>query len=216
MLSKTLLLAGTIALASALPAPAPSPAESETVKVEASGAITADLITKIAPSTASCSGAAFPDECADAATAAKSISASFEKYKITEPGTQAALISLMLYESGNFVYNKNHYPGVPGQGTKNMQSPAFNLLYAKSLFPDKAAAAEAQGPEAVLALVSGNDETFGSAAWFLTSQCTPAIAEGLASATSAGWSAYLTQCVGTTDTPDRDTIWTAAKGALGV
>ncbi|PSN59569.1 hypothetical protein BS50DRAFT_640916 [Corynespora cassiicola Philippines] len=174
--------------------------------------LTADTITSISPSTASCAGADFPDECHDAATAAPAITKSFEKYGVQSKGEQAALIAIMLFESGDFKYNKNHFPGVPGQGTKNMQSPAFNQMYAKSLFPEKAA--QAQSPEAVLDLVSGPDETFGSAAWFLTSQCTPAVRDGLASGTIDGWHTYLTTCVGTTAAAERDVSWNAAIAAL--
>lgn len=98
-----------------------------------------------------------------------------------------------------------------------MQSPAFNLQYAKSLFDAATvSAAEAQGPVAVLDLVSKDDESFGSGAWFLSTVCTPAVREGLASGSTQGWVAYLTQCVGTTDTEARDVVWIATKNAMGL
>jgi hypothetical protein len=178
--------------------PEPAPAD----PAPAAGGITADMLTKIAPATASCAGADFADECADAATAATAISNSFTKYKITEVGEQAALVSIMLFESGNFKYNKNHFPGVVGQGTRNMQSPAFNEMYAKAI--------------GVTDPMADNDSSFGSAAWFVTSQCSPEVRTGLAAGTQAGYEAYLTQCVGTTSTPERIAGWTAAIGAMKV
>lgn len=178
--------------------------------------LSASQIQAIAPATASCDGADFPSECADANAAAGAIAASFSKYSITSKGEQAALLALMLYESGNFKYNIHHFPSPnPGQGTRNMQSYNYNLQYAKSLFDaQKVAAAEAQGPDAVLQLVLGDNESFGSAAWFLSSQCSAEIRQGLASGSAEGWTAYLTQCVGTTDTADRDTVWKAALQAM--
>ncbi|KAF2252793.1 hypothetical protein BU26DRAFT_209565 [Trematosphaeria pertusa] len=182
----------------------------------ATTSLTADTLIAIDPKTASCDGATFPAECADASRAAASISKSFEKYSIASPGEQAALIALMLYESGSFKYNKNHYPepGRPGQGTRNMQMPQFNIDYAASLF-GSAAVQSAGSLDGVLELVSKDEESFGSAAWFLSTKCSADVRTGLADATPEGWAAYLTQCIGTTDTPDRDTIWKAAVQALG-
>lgn len=212
MVLKTALLGCAIAVAAAA-APLPE------CKREGSGNLTAANIIAIDSKTASCDGSGqYASECADATRAAPAICASFSKYQITTPGEQAALIALMLYETGGFKYSIHHFPGPnPGQGTRNMQSGAFNLKYASSLLDaatvDKA---NASGPDAVLALVNSDDEkSFGSAAWFLTSQCSADIRSGLAAATPAGWSAYLTQCVGTTDTSDRDELWKAAVKVLG-
>ncbi|KAF2270548.1 hypothetical protein CC78DRAFT_528302 [Lojkania enalia] len=177
-------------------------------------ALTAEDIKAIEPVTESCAGRGgdFTKECRTAAQAAGPISHSFSKYRINSVGEQAALVALMLFESGSFTYDKNHFPapGRPGQGTRNMQSPEFNFEYAKDLYGEETAlAANATGPEAVLKLVNGNDaDSFGSAAWFLSTQCKDPIKQGLASESQAGWSAYLTECIGTTDVPERDTIWT--------
>lgn len=125
----------------------------------------------------------------------------------------------MLYESGSFKYNINHYPGVPGQGTRNMQSPAFNLKYAQWLAANmtdsgismqQVQKAEQEGPVQVLALVNGGRWSFASAAWFLVTQCNEEISHGLAASTKEGWEAYLTECVGTTVTEDRTAIWKKA------
>lgn len=89
-----------------------------------------------------------------------------------------------------------------------MQSPDYNLEYAQSLFdPVVVSSAQAQGPDAVLQLVSGDGESFGSAAWFLDSQCSDAVKQGLTAGTAEGWKAYLVDCVQTTDTEDRDAGW---------
>ncbi|KAF2204171.1 hypothetical protein GQ43DRAFT_196852 [Delitschia confertaspora ATCC 74209] len=178
-------------------------------------ALSASAITTVSPSTSTCSGAPFPEECATASQAAGPISRSFTKYQITSSGEQAALLALMLYESGDFKYSKNHFPGVPGQGTRNMQSPAFNLKYAESLYPaEEVEEAQAQGPEAVLELVNDDEKGFASAAWFLSTQCTDEIRQGLASKSAEGWTAYLTQCIGTTDNAERDAYWKKAVQAL--
>jgi hypothetical protein len=215
-------LASMLALsASALPAPIPDCDDDDS----APGALTAEQIIKIDPKTATCDGTGeFAAECADAARAAPAISASFEKYGIETPGEQAALIAIMLFESGSFKYNKNHFSPTgprPGQGTRNMQMLPFNLKYAKDVLPaDVAAKAEAEGGDAVTAALNEDDAiSFGSAAWFLTKaqpdKCTQQIRDGLAAATKAGWDAYLTECVGTTADPERDVSWKAAVEVLG-
>lgn len=183
----------------------------------------ADLI-KIAPSTASCDGAPAnaPGECRTAAQAAPYIGISFTNFGITSFNTQAALVALMLYESGSFKYAKNHFPGVPGQGTRNMQSPAFNLKYAQwlsttckdcGLTTQMVEEAKAKGPEAVLELVNSDEWSFGSAAWFLTTQCAPNVRPALAKGDETGWEAYM-GCIGTSVTDDRMKIWKSAI-ALG-
>jgi hypothetical protein len=123
----------------------------------------------------------------------------------------------MLFESGNFKYNRNHFPapGRPGQGTRNMQMPAYNLKYARWLADncanchiseEQVDAAEKAGPDDVLALVNGLQWSFGSAAWFLKTQCDPKILEGLADASEASWTAYI-GCIGTEVTDDRKEGW---------
>ncbi|ORY05681.1 hypothetical protein BCR34DRAFT_43475 [Clohesyomyces aquaticus] len=201
LFKSTVLIAGTIALASAAPV--------------ARASITAATIEAITPATASCVGAPFPQECRDATQAAGPIASSFQKYGISTAGEQAALLALMLYETDGFKYNKNHTPGIPGQGTRNMQSPALNLKYASSLF-DAATVqqASAAGPDAVYTLLAGDNESFGSAAWFLNTQCSPGIRQGLASGTAVGWSAFLSQCVYTPDSEGRNAVWSAAIKAV--
>ena len=207
-------------LLTTLARPTPTP---DTTTTSTCHTITPEQLTAIDPTTASCSGTGdFASECADATRAAPALTAAFQKYSIHDPATQAALIAIMLYESGSFKYNHNHFPapGRPGQGTRNMQMAPYNEKYATELFGAQAVAnAKATGTQAaeedrVLALVQGDAESFGSAAWLL-SGCEQGVKDGLATGSMDGWDKYLTQCVGTTHTADRDVAWAKAKEVLG-
>ncbi|KAK2879982.1 hypothetical protein FQN49_000675 [Arthroderma sp. PD_2] len=155
-------------------------------------------------------------QCRSASQAAEPLIHSFEKYKITSKPEMAAILSLIALESGEFKYQKNVFPGRPGQGTRNMQMPKFNALYAKSI----SELSGKLGPkftnvEAVLEiLLSKDDYDFGSAAWFLTTQCTPAVRTALQSGTEDGWSKYLTECIGTTVSEERKAYWTKAMESV--
>lgn len=84
----------------------------------------------------SCDGLGdFADECITAADATQPLIDSFAKYQITTPGEQAALLSWMAYESGDFKYVRNHFPapGRPGQGCRNMMMPEFVSEFASTL-----------------------------------------------------------------------------------
>ena len=99
-----------------------------------------------------------------------------------------------------------------------MQSPEFNMKYAQSIpaLKDKLAAA-GKDPKAVLALLTADGNLdFGSAAWFLTTQCSAAVRTALQAGTKAGWEFYLKDCVGTTVTPERAAYWEKAAKAFGV
>lgn len=122
MYIKSTLLASAFALCAFA---APLPADDCEDAAPATG-ITAEQLTQIAPATASCNGAPFPAECADATSVAAAINKSFETYKVTSKGEQAALVAYMLFESGNFKYNINHFPGRPGQGTRMMAMVSTN------------------------------------------------------------------------------------------
>lgn len=63
-----------------------------------------NLIT-IAPDTASCKGADYPDECRTAAVAAPNIAKSFEQFNLHSFGAQVAAVAIQLFESGDFKYN---------------------------------------------------------------------------------------------------------------
>ncbi|KAK2808742.1 hypothetical protein FQN50_004414 [Emmonsiellopsis sp. PD_5] len=157
-----------------------------------------------------------PNECRSASQAAPHIQSSFDRYGISSPAERAALVSLMVMESGGFVYARSHFPepGVRGKGTRNMQSPHYNTLYAHSIPSLSHPLSKLNPPDdvgATLDLLLSNDEyDFGSAAWFLTSQCTPEVRRGLQSGSREGWVGYLTGCVGTTVTEGREGYWRRA------
>lgn len=97
-----------------------------------------------------------------------------------------------------------------------MQSPAFNLKYAEwlssvcsncGISTVDIQKANAVGPAAVLDLVNELQWSFGSAAWFLKTQCDSSYAESLADGQQASFEGYLTGCVGTTVTSDRIEGW---------
>lgn len=81
-------------------------------------ALTEAQVLQIAPKSNTCDNPPAKGECATAKQAAKFTSQSFDTYHVTSKAEQAAIISLMALESGEFKYNKNHFPGVPGQGSK--------------------------------------------------------------------------------------------------
>lgn len=186
----------------------------------------AQLLT-IAPTSNTCDGAPYPDECETAATAAPFLIEAMRTYEITSPAEIAALLSLIAYESGEFKYAINHYPapGKPGQGTRNMEQATYNLKYALSVSALKSAAL-AVAPAStttglsddelneIRALVLPDKYSWASAAWFLTTQCA-GIRSQLQAGGQAGWEAYLS-CVGTTSTSDRLAYWTRAQTAFGL
>ncbi|OJJ97327.1 hypothetical protein ASPACDRAFT_62995 [Aspergillus aculeatus ATCC 16872] len=180
--------------------------------------ITSEQIQTIAPTSNTCANAPAAGECATSDTAASSISKSFQTYGVTNKAEQAAVIGLMAFESGDFKYNKNHFPGVAGQGTRNMQSSAFNAKYAASI-PALADSLKAVNgdPTGTLDLLRAVPEyDFGSGAWFLTTQCTASVRGQLQQGTQAGWEAFITGCVGTAANDDRKAYWSRAVEALGV
>ena len=82
--------------------------------------ITSAQILAISPNSSTCDNAPAEGECATAEQAAPYISESFTTYGIDNLAEQAALISLMAFESGDFKYNRNHFPGVAGQGSASL------------------------------------------------------------------------------------------------
>lgn len=213
MLIATLLQALTlVSIASAIPL----------VKKQATCISPNNLIT-IAPDTASCDGAPFPEECASASVAAPNIAQSFSLFNIDSFGTQAALVAIMLFESGDFKYKINHFPGVAGQGTRNMQSPAFNSKYADWIVANgqdasitqASVAAAANNPAALLDLINTDQWSFASAAWFVSTQCDASQIQALGDESQASFEAYLTGCVGTTVTEDRIAGWEKVIGLGG-
>ncbi|GKT42260.1 uncharacterized protein ColSpa_02441 [Colletotrichum spaethianum] len=189
-----------------------------------------DIIAAVAPKSVSCAGVTdFPDECATANHAAQYIPAAFQKYGIYRPGEIAGVLSLMAFETGDFRYSRNHFPapGRPGQGTRNMQMPSYNLMYALAIPELKDNATAIAGgvtdgstlsddkKNAILDLVLPDDYSWGSAAWFLSTQCDQGVRDGLADGTVKGFTLYM-ECIGTSGTEDRVEYWTRAKAAFNM
>lgn len=211
-------LALFLTTALALPAE-PTPTDCTMTQAQSSGAhpsgikLTPEGLLRIVPNAASCAGAPYPSECRTAEQAAPHIIASFDKYKITHPQVQAVLVSLMAYETDDFKYGINHYPGpgTPGQGTRNMQSPKYNFLYAKDLGLGVAPTAT---PQTLMASLTQDQYSWGSAAWFVTSQCPYKIRTDMWKGGQAAWETYLTSCVGTTANDQRLAYWKRATKEL--
>ncbi|RAL07776.1 uncharacterized protein BO97DRAFT_377894 [Aspergillus homomorphus CBS 101889] len=193
------------------------PAGVRTRESTAQTSISSEQIQTIAPTSNTCADAPAVGECATSDTAASSIAKSFQTYGVTNKAEQAAVIGLMAFESQDFKYNKNHFPGVAGQGTRNMQSPAFNAKYAASIpalaEPLKSASGDVTATLDLLRAVPEYD--FGSGAWFLTTQCSSTVRAQLQKGGQAGWEAFITGCVGTDANDERKAYWTRAVGALG-
>ena len=79
--------------------------------------IAAEELLQIAPTSRSCDNPPAPGECATAQEAAPFISASLSQYNVISRAEQAAVISQMAFESAEFKYKRNHFPGRPGQGS---------------------------------------------------------------------------------------------------
>lgn len=169
----------------------------------------------IAPTSSTCAGAPAAGECRTADQAAGPILNAFNKYQISSAGEMAAVLSLMAFETQDFKYNTNHFPGRPGQGTRNMQMPPVNLKYAQSI-PELASAGSGDPVQVLRLLTSNDDYDFGSGSWFLATQCPDSVRSGLKTGSQEGWEAYISSCVGTTATPDRQAYWERAKKALGM
>ena len=200
-------------ITTALALPTPDPTSSVPT-------LTESQVAAIAPKSSSCAGASFPSECRTAAQVSGPISASFVTYGLTTPGEQAAVLSTIAFESDDFQYQVNHFPapGNPGQGTRNMQSPTYNLKYAQSIPELKPNMTDIDTSDvtAVLKLLTYySNYDFGSGAWFFATQCDPTIRSGLQRGGAAGFSKYL-GCIGTTETSDRDAYYQRAKSVLGV
>ncbi|KAK4545723.1 hypothetical protein LTR36_002677 [Oleoguttula mirabilis] len=187
--------------------------------IKRTNTITAADIISIDPKTSSCANAPVAGQCRTAEQAAPLVDISFTNFGIADFNSQAALVALMLYESGDFQYSTNIYPGIAGQGTRNMQNPEDNLAYAEFLSTTctncgitsaQVQEAEAEGPAAVLDLVNTDEWSFGSAAWFLTTQCGESVQQGLAAGTQTGWENYLTECLRATVNDERNQLWSAA------
>lgn len=103
-------------------------------KLMGDDSITESQMITIAPTSANCDNPPAKGECATAKTAAKFTAQSFDTYDVTSKAEQAAIISLMAFESGDFKYNKNHFPGVAGQGSKYSNVPYLIYFTYRGVF----------------------------------------------------------------------------------
>ncbi|KAF5337667.1 hypothetical protein D9758_013022 [Tetrapyrgos nigripes] len=179
----------------------------------------------------------FAEECRNSTDALPLINQGFADYNISSVGEKAALLSLMVFETGNFSFDRNHFPppGRPGQGTRNLMQFPFVYQYAVdnantssqalSLVPNNTTDLDSVSDDtknAVRKLVLGDQLSFSSAMWFYTQSgknktgCThiDGMVEGLQVRTVAGWENYITQCIGTTVTDDRQKVWEQTLKAL--
>ncbi|KIW19704.1 hypothetical protein PV08_00278 [Exophiala spinifera] len=179
----------------------------------------------IAPSSNTCANAPFPSECTvTTASLAQIIIGSFASHNVSTAPEQAALLSWMAFESGEWKYNRNHFPapGRPGQGTRVMMMPNYVAEFARS-FKELADGDELGGtttgsgdPDQVLDLVSADKYSFAAAAWYYDTHCTPEVKEGVQTGGEQGWEEFVTVCVGTTVTEGRRGYWVKACEALNI
>src|SRR5271167_622786 len=130
MLFKTIFTSAVLATAFTNAALIPGP---PSLKIpRAGGSSAASQLLEIAPGSANCN-TAVNSECATADHAAPFLISAMQTYCIYQPPEIAAVLSLIAYETADFMYNINHFPGRAGQGTRNMQMADFNLQYALSI-----------------------------------------------------------------------------------
>lgn len=176
--------------------------------------LTAEALLKIAPKASSCEGANggdVPKECRTAQQALPHIHSSFTRYGITHPSVQAALVSLIAYETADFKYAINHWPGILGQGTRNMQSPNYNAMYAQSLGFGMEVTSDLQ---TMMDRLTQDEYAWGSAAWFVTTQCPVTVRQAMWNGGQDAWMAYVTGCVGTEASVERWEYWVRATSVL--
>lgn len=145
-LSNSLVFLILPALGYAAPASATTQHQARDVK------ITATQIETIAPKSKSCADAPARGECATSEQAAANIAKSFETYKVTSAAEQAAVIGLMAFESLDFEYNRNHFPGVAGQGSMFALVFSFFFFY-DSYFCKRKVDPDVDSPEYAIACI---------------------------------------------------------------
>ncbi len=184
----------------------------------------ASILLQIAPTSGSCANPPVAGECSTNVEAAPYLISAFQAYGIYDVHEMAALTSDIAFESGDFKYNINHFPapGRPGAGTRSMLTPPYVLDYVKSIpaLASQTSATTTSGLSddelnTIRALVLPDEYTWGSAAWYLTSQCSSSIRTQLQAGGQAGFEAYL-GCLGVSATSDRLAYWNRANTAFGI
>ncbi|KAL2687868.1 hypothetical protein Neosp_005437 [[Neocosmospora] mangrovei] len=181
----------------------------------------APIIEHLAPKSVKCDPK--NDECRTAKQAAPFITQGFYDHGIYDVKEMAAVLSLMAFESGDFQYKRNAFPGRPGQGTANMQMAKFNLLYAQSIPELKEKWGKVKTVDGasnstlsdLLDDVTQDKYNFASGPWFLTTQCEPSVRTSLQKDIDAGFKEYM-DCVGVTIDEARTKSINLAKEAFGL
>ena len=93
------------------------------IPLKPSNTLTAASILKISPSTRSCDNPPAAGECRTATQATPYIALSFTNFGITAFAEQAALVALMLYESGSFKYSVESLPWCSWSGDTEYAEP---------------------------------------------------------------------------------------------
>ena len=96
-----------------------------------------------------------------------------------------------------------------------MMMPNFVKEYASSI-PELAGQVAGRPDADVLRLVQPDQYSFGAAAWYYSQHCDAATKAGVKSGSTAGWSQYVTGCLGTTVDEARKGYWLKAMAALYV
>ncbi|KAH8175123.1 hypothetical protein LIA77_06542 [Sarocladium implicatum] len=180
------------------------------------------IVEEIAPGSKSCSDAA-NKECRTAEHAAPFIAKGMARYRLYSVNEMAAVISLMAFESVDFQYKTNQYPGRPGQGTANMQMAQYNLLYAKSIDEVKEKVSDVTSVDGlpdeelnrIRSLVTVDEYNFASGPWFLATQCDKSVREQLRANIDEGFATYM-GCVGVEVTDERKAYLDRAKQAFKI
>jgi len=113
MLSKAAIIAIFVSLLGVTSA-CPVPQEAQAAPAPTGPRITPQMVLIAAPGSAGCGG---DPSCRTAEQAAPFIQAAFDKFGFNTAGEQAALLALMAFETGDFKFDVNVFPGRPGQGS---------------------------------------------------------------------------------------------------
>ncbi|KAF5018103.1 hypothetical protein F66182_9922 [Fusarium sp. NRRL 66182] len=178
-------------------------------------------IEHIAPKSKSCTKRG--KECRTAKQAAPYMVDAFQAHGIYSIKEMAAVLALEAFETADFQYKRNAFPGRPGQGTANMQMAPYNLLYAKSIPElsgryDGVDSVEGMSDDelnTLLDLVTVDKYNFGSGPWFLATQCSAEVREAFKKDADLGFKTFIEECVDTELEP-RLEYFQRAKEAFGL
>jgi hypothetical protein len=122
---------------------------------------TPEVLKKIAPEAASCDPASSKTYCLTIDAAAPVLSANFDKYKISNQFAQAAILSVIFFESEQLKYCTNlAHPTT--QGTFNQMQMEFLVPYAASQSPS----ITGTGLALITSLCKNPAAALGSAVWY--------------------------------------------------